>query len=77
MNELTPYAELADLLADLALLVRETRRARGLSLRDAASQSGCAPATISRLENGGDCSLGVAIALLRWMDTTSQTAGTE
>jgi len=64
----TPYAELADVLDNLPLLVRETRRSRRLSQRAAAADIGCAFSTISRVENAEDCVLSNAIAMLRWMD---------
>lgn len=67
----TTYSELASVLADLPLLLRETRRARKLSQRGAASEIGSHFSTIRRLEQGdADCGLTTAIAILRWMDYT-------
>lgn len=65
---LTPYTELAEVIASLPLLLRETRRARGLSQRAAADQLGLSFSTISRIETGGDCVLSHATAVLRWLD---------
>lgn len=64
----TPYTELADVIAALPLLVREARRARGLSLRSAAAEIGIGFATVTRIEQGEDCVLSSAVAVLRWLD---------
>lgn len=66
---LTSYSELADVLDSLPLLVRERRRADGLSLRAAAKQTDVGFNTIARLEKGDDCSLTNAITLVRWLGT--------
>lgn len=63
----TPYAELVSVLAALPLLLRETRRQRGLSSRAAARQIGCSFSTVSRIESGEDCALSNAVAILRWI----------
>lgn len=65
---LTPYAELAEVIDRLPLLLREARRAHGLSVRKAAAEIGCSFSTISRMENGEDCALYNAVAVLRWLD---------
>jgi transcriptional regulator with XRE-family HTH domain len=65
--QLTTYAELADVIANLPMLCRENRRRLGLSTRAAASQIGCSFATISRFERGEDCSLSNAVLILRWI----------
>jgi ribosome-binding protein aMBF1 (putative translation factor) len=64
----TPYRELADVVALLPLLLREARRARGLSQRAAAKELGYSFATVSRIESGDDCMLSNAVAVLRWLD---------
>ncbi len=76
-GDLASYADLAAVLSILPLLLREARRTRRLSVRAAGAQIGCAPATVSRLERGDDCSLANAIAVLRWLDTppAAGTAG--
>lgn len=68
----TPYAELADIIGNLPLLLREARRARGLALRAAADELGMSFNTVTRIEQGTDCVLSNAVAVLRWLD---QTAG--
>jgi ribosome-binding protein aMBF1 (putative translation factor) len=64
----TPYTELADVIANLPLLLREARRARGLSMRAAAASIGLSHSTITRIEAGEDCALSNAVAVLRWLD---------
>lgn len=63
----TTYAELADLLRSLPLLVREKRRRQGLSLRAAADQSGVDFSTMRRYEAGENIMLAAAIDLLVWV----------
>lgn len=65
--ELTTYNELADVLANLSMLLREARRARQLSVRAAARQLGMSFATVSRVESGEDCMLSNVVAILRWL----------
>lgn len=67
----TPYPVLAEVLASLPLLVREARRARGLSVRATAAQLGLSASTISRAETGKDLVLSHAVAMLRWLDARS------
>lgn len=64
---LTPYGELADVIAALPLLLREARRARGLSVRATALQLGISFATVSRMEAGEDCMLSNVVAVMRWL----------
>ena len=66
-GNLDSYDELADLLAQLPLLMREARRARGLRMRDVGEQVGMSASTVCRIEAGGDCSLTGAISVLRWL----------
>jgi ribosome-binding protein aMBF1 (putative translation factor) len=65
---LTSYAELAAVIGNLPLLMREARRARGLSMRAAAAEIGCSAPTIHRMESGADCALSNAAAVLLWLD---------
>jgi len=66
---LTTYTELAAVVEQLPLLVREKRRRDGLSLREAARQLGCSFSTIGRLESGGHGWNGRLLAdVLRWLD---------
>jgi transcriptional regulator with XRE-family HTH domain len=67
-DRLTPYTELAEVLSLLPVLVREARRARGLSQRAAAEQVGISFSTISRLENGEDLVMSNVFRLLCWLD---------
>lgn len=66
---LSTYAELAEVLDSLPLLLRERRRKDRLSVRAAAEQSGCSFMTFSRWERG-DMGRSVALvqAALRWLD---------
>lgn len=65
---LTSYGELADVLASLPLLLRSERRRRSLSVRAAADELCVAPSTVSRIEAGEGCALGIAVKVLRWFD---------
>lgn len=67
-GDLTPYAELADVIAHLPVLLREARRQRRLSMRAAASEIGCSFSTVSRIEAGHDGAVSNAVAVLRWLD---------
>jgi ribosome-binding protein aMBF1 (putative translation factor) len=67
----TPYRELASVIASLPVLLREARRARGLSLRAAAKQLGMSFSTVTRIEAGEDCALSNATAVLKWLDQTA------
>lgn len=65
----TTYRELANLLVDLPLLLREARRTRQLSLRAAAREIGCSFNTIARIEKGDfECRTGSAVSVLIWLD---------
>ncbi len=72
----TPYAELAGVIAALPLLLREARRAQGLSMRAAAAQLGMSFSTVDRIERGEDCVLSNAVAVLRWLDQTGTHTAT-
>lgn len=64
----TTYRDLAQVIEALPLLIREARRARGLSVRAAATQIGCSFSTVVRFENGEDCMLSNARMMLVWLD---------
>lgn len=66
----TGYRELAEVLDNLPSLVREARRARGLSLRAASKQSGITFTTLMRVEKGEGVTVTTAVAVLRWLDQT-------
>ncbi|MFF5212796.1 multiprotein-bridging factor 1 family protein [Streptosporangium sp. NPDC000396] len=74
-DEPTSYTELAEVLTALPLLMREARRARHLSQKQAAEQIGVAIATIRRIESGEGLHVGSALAVLRWMDTGESGSG--
>jgi predicted transcriptional regulator len=65
-NPPTSYAELVDVLANLPVLVRETRRRKQLSVRAAAMEAGVSFATLSRFEAGEDARMSTVRALLTW-----------
>lgn len=64
----TAYAELAQVIDRLPMLVREARRARGVSIRAAGRQMGLSFSTVSRFENGEGVTLNNAVLVLRWLD---------
>jgi transcriptional regulator with XRE-family HTH domain len=65
--ELSSYTELAEVLASLPMLLRETRRARRLSLRAAATEIGCSFSTIARFEAGDGVHSDFLVAAVRWL----------
>jgi transcriptional regulator with XRE-family HTH domain len=67
-NHPTTYAELADVLTSLPVLLREARRQRRLSIRAAAVQIGISFSTVDRIERGHDHTIDNAIAVFRWLD---------
>ncbi len=64
----TSYSDLTHVLTSLPLLLREARRARGLSLRAAASEAGVSFTTLTRIEHGEDAVLSNVVPVLRWLD---------
>jgi hypothetical protein len=66
-DRLSSYAELAEILEILPVLLREGRRSRRLTLRAASEQTGVGFNTILRVENGNECSVTNAIRILRWL----------
>ena len=65
---MSSYTELAQVIADLPVIVRSARRMRRLSLRGAAAQIGLGFMTVQRVEAGHDIDTGTLKALLRWLD---------
>lgn len=65
---LTTYAELAQVIDLLPVLVRARRRADRLSIRAAAAQAGMSFSTLARVENGEQMSGESLKALLLWLD---------
>jgi transcriptional regulator with XRE-family HTH domain len=74
-DQLTTYGELAEVIDNLPLLVRERRRQMRLSVRSAAAQIGMSFSTVSRLENGADLNGENLAAILRWLDAPESLAG--
>lgn len=66
--ELTSYADLADIVENLAFLVREKRRERRMSARAVAVEAGLSPSTLTRLDQGRTVASDGLVALLRWME---------
>ena len=67
-EQLTTYTELAIVLDNLPLLLREERRKRRLSLRQAGEQIGVSFSVVRRFEEGSDCVLSNAVRILQWID---------
>ena len=63
------YGELAQVLLNLPLLVREKRRRLGLSQRAVGRGSRVSFATVSRCEAGHDMKLSSVLELLEWIGT--------
>ena len=62
------YDDVMRVLECLPILVRETRRRKGQSLREAAKASGTSFSTLSRVETRtGDPALSSVYAILRWV----------
>ena len=72
MDRLISYAELADLVENLPLIVLENRRRRQISLREAASELGVSFSTISRVERGEDFNTRILSDLLRWLGPVTE-----
>jgi len=70
-TETSSYAELIHVLDILPVLVREKRRRLRLSLRDAADLAGVSFSTISRFEEGADCTTATTRTLLAWVGEQS------
>lgn len=64
----TSFAELAQALDDLPVILRAARRMRGLSLRAAAAEIGVATSTMNRIEDGHQYHTDGLRAVLRWLD---------
>lgn len=77
MPDPVPAEAALTVLAALPELLRETRRALGLSLRAAGDQAGCGFNTLSRVERGMDCTLFNAAAILRWIASNQEATMTD
>jgi transcriptional regulator with XRE-family HTH domain len=63
------YAELLDILNALPVLVRETRRRKEQTLREAGDEVGVSAATMMRWERQLPEQADIVIRLLRWVST--------
>lgn len=62
------YDGLLQVLADLPVICRETRRRKGLSLRAAAQQAAVSFSTLDRMERGDTgANLTSIVAILKWV----------
>jgi hypothetical protein len=71
----TPTDTTGDVLTVLARLadtVRTVRLVRGHPVREVARLTGLSASTITRVEEGEDCRLTVAVALLRYVRDSAQ-----
>ncbi len=66
-RRLCTYGSVLDTLDALPTALREARRARGIGIREAATQVGVAPVTIQRMEAGQGVHLDSVRAVLRWL----------
>ena len=66
--ELSSFADLAQVISDLPVIVRAARRMRRLSVRALADEVGVSPMTISRVENGREAEGPTLRLLLLWLD---------
>lgn len=67
------YAEMVDVLERLPQLLADTRRARQLSLREAAAEIGIGFTTVRRIESGeGEPSGHNLLQVIRWLDRGQQ-----
>jgi len=71
--ELSSYADLAQVIQNMPVIVRSARRTRRLSLRAVAEQTGLSFMTIRRIESGNDFDSGTLVTLLRWLDGSLTT----
>jgi len=69
----TVLDDAADVLRSLPDLFRDERQRRGVSLREAADDIGCAHSNLWKLEHGGDVRISTAIAVLAWLGSHRET----
>lgn len=65
----TPFAEFAEVLDQLPVILLNARRARRMSLRQVAAETGLSFSTITRVENGEEHSSVSLRAILQWLDS--------
>lgn len=67
MSKADSYAAAIEALEALPAMLKAVRLSRGIALRGAATEAGVSFSTVTRIESGEDCTVGSALALLRWM----------
>lgn len=74
-DHLITYAEIADAIEQLPVLVKSARRIKQLSVRAAAAEAGVSFSTFARLElHGHEFDTGSLKAILRWLHTIAVLA---
>lgn len=66
--ELSTFGEIVEVLDDLPIIMRGTRRGRRLSVREVARQTGLSFSTVSRMENAEEFNSASLRAVLQWLD---------
>ena len=64
----TAYGELAQVIKELPVLVRERRKQDGSSVREAARRIGVAASTVCRVETGDLPNGENMVLILQWLD---------
>lgn len=67
MSNADSYTAAIEVLEALSTAVKAVRLSRAISLRSVAAETGVSFSTVTRIESGEDCTVGSALALLRWM----------
>lgn len=67
-GELASFGEMVQVIDDLAVIVRNARRAQRLSIRELGAKVGMSPSTICRIEEGREYSSVSLRAVLLWLD---------
>lgn len=69
---LSTYADFAEAIVQLPVVLRAARRMRGLSLRAAAKEIGISFSTVDRVESGKEIDTGTLVAVMRWLDDNTR-----
>jgi len=67
-TDLTSFGEMVQVLDELPIIVRNARRAKGMSQRQLAATLKLSPSTLSRIEDGREFSSVSLVAVLVWLD---------
>lgn len=67
-QRLTTFGEIVQVVAEMPVILRNARRARGVSVREAGSAIGVSASTVSRMENGEEFTSVSFVAVLTWLD---------